>query len=295
MATVSNGVVTALSVGSTTIVAKSGNVKAQCIVTVSPISVTSISLNRSDLTLTSGESFTLTATVSPDNATDKTVVWSSTDPSVATVSNGVVTALSVGSATIVAKSGNVTAQCVVTVSPISVTSVSLNRSDLTLTPGESFTLTATLSPDDATDKTVVWSSTNPSVATVSNGVVTALSVGSATIVAKSGNVTAQCIVTVSPISVTSISLNRSDLTLTSGESFTLTATVSPDNATDKTVVWSSTDPSVASVSNGVVTALSVGSTTIIAKIGNVKAQCDVTVERKKPQTGGSEGTEEEEW
>ena len=99
----------------------------------------------------------------------------------------------------------------------------------------------------------------------------------------------------SPIAVTTVTLSHSSLTLTSGESATLTATVSPYNATDKTVVWSSTDPSVATVSNGKVTALSVGRTTIIATCGTVNGECVVTVERKKPQTGGSEGTEDEEW
>ena len=170
------------------------------------------------------------------------------------------------------------------------TGISLNKTSLSLMEGESETLTATVSPSNATDKTVTWSSSNTSVATVSSsGKVTAKAAGSATITAKTVNgKTATCSVTVTAATVypTGISLNKTSLSLMEGESETLTATVSPSNATDKTVTWSSSNTSVATVSSsGKVTAKAAGSATITAKTVNGKtATCSVTVAIEKKLT-----------
>ena len=290
IATVSdNGLVTAVAEGTTTITAKAGDKTATCTVTVSKkiIPVTSVTLNKTSLALTEQETFQLSATVSPDNATDKTVTWSSSNTAIATVSdNGLVTAAAEGTTTITAKAGDKTATCTVTVSKkvIPVTSVSLNKTSLALTEQETFQLSATVSPDNATDKTVTWSTANAAIATVSeNGLVTAVAEGSATITAKAGDKTATCAVTVSKkvIPVTSVTLNKTSLTLTEQETFQLSATVSPDNATDKTVTWSSSNTAIATVSqDGLVSAIAVGSTTITATAGEKKATCTVTVSRK---------------
>ncbi len=277
VATVSNGVVTAKKVGSATITAKAGDKTATCAVTVVATQVTSITLDRTSASLKAGETVTLTATVKPDDATDKTVTWTTSDASVATVSDGVVTAKKVGSATITAKAGDKTATCAVTVVATQVTSITLNRTSASLKAGETVTLTATVKPDDATDKTVTWSTSDATVATVSNGVVTAKKVGSATITAKAGDKTAICAVTVVATQVTSITLNKTSASLKAGETVTLTATVKPDDATDKTVTWSTSDATVSTVSNGVVTAKKVGSATITAKAGDKTATCAVTV------------------
>ena len=163
------------------------------------VAVSSVSLNKTSVTLTEGESEVLNATVKPDNATDKTVTWSSSDASVAKVENGKVTAVKAGTATITAKAGDKSATCTVTVNKkvVAVTSVTLNKTELTLTEGEAETLTATVKPDDATDKTVTWSSSDASIATVdANGKVTAVKAGTATITAKAGDKSATCMVTV---------------------------------------------------------------------------------------------------
>lgn len=154
--------------------------------------------------MTVGDSETLTATVTPSNATDKTVTWSSSKTTVATVSSsGVVTAKAVGTATITVTTndGAKTATCAVTVkaATVFVTGVSLNKSSLSMTVGDTETLTATVTPSNATDKSVTWASSKTSVATVSsNGVVTAKSAGTATITVKTtdGSKTATCSVTV---------------------------------------------------------------------------------------------------
>ena len=161
-----------------------------------PVAVSSVTLNTNKRELIDGSTVTLTATVLPADATDKTVTWSSSDPAVATVDNGTVTAVGVGTATITAKAGDVTATCTVTVEPKPTSGVILDQSLLSLDVGATATLTATVLPEDATDKTVTWTSSDPAVATVENGVITAVAAGSATITAAAGGQSATCAVTV---------------------------------------------------------------------------------------------------
>jgi hypothetical protein len=166
--------------------------------------VTGVSLDRTTLSITVGGTGTLTATVSPSGATDKSVTWSSSAPSVATVSSsGVVTGVAEGSATITVTTadGAKTAPCAVTVSAtaVPVTSVALNKTSASLNVGGSETLTAAISPTGATNQNVTWSSSAPSVATVSSsGVVTGVSAGTAaiTVTTADGNKTDTCNVTV---------------------------------------------------------------------------------------------------
>ncbi len=176
------------------------------------VSVTNITLDKTEITLTEGETQQLTATVSPSNATNKTVTWTSSDENVATVNEeGLVTAVKAGTATITAKAGEKTATCTVTVNEkvveeepkpeeptvVPVTEITLNQSTLDLEVEETATLTATVSPEDATDKAVTWTSSDENVATVNEeGLVTAVKAGTATITAKAGEVTATCTVTV---------------------------------------------------------------------------------------------------
>ena len=277
VAIVRDGVVTAIKLGSATITAKAGDKSATCAVTVVATDVTSVTLDKTSASLRVGENVTLTAIVKPDDATDKTVAWSTSDASVATVTNGVVVAVEVGSATITAKAGDKTATCTITVVVTPVTSVTLDKVSASLKAGETVTLTATVNPSDATDKTVTWSTSDAAVAMVSNGVVTAVKVGVATITAKAGDKTATCAITVVPTPVTSVTLDQTAASLKIGETVTLTATVNPDDATDKTVTWSTSDESIATVVNGVVTAMNVGTATITAKAGDITATCVVTV------------------
>ncbi len=160
-----------------------------------------------------------------------------------------------------------------------VTGITLSQDEVTLVEGERFTLTATVLPSNATDQAVTWSSSKESVATVTNGVVTAKSTGVAIITAKVSDKEATCVVTVEKdvIAVTNIILSQEEATLAEGETLVLTATVLPSNATDKTVTWSSSKESVATVMNGVVTAIAPGTTVITAKAGDKEAICVVMV------------------
>lgn len=166
---------------------------------------------------------------------------------------------------------------------IKVTGVTLNKATLALAPTETGTLVATVSPNNADTKTVTWVSDTEAVATVDeDGVVTAIGVGTATITATSDmveEVVAECDVTVA-IFVTGVTLDQETLALTeSGATGTLVATVAPANATVDTVTWSSSDETVATVSNGVVTPLIAGTTiiTVTTTDGSFTATCEVTV------------------
>lgn len=250
----------------------------------SPKVVTAIKLSASTMSLKVGESSELTVSYSPSNLEAPNYTWSSSNESVATVKDGNVTAISEGTATITVSAPGLGLSdvCTVTVSPITPTSVTLNMVKDTVIIGQTFTLTATVSPQNAKDKTVIWSSSNENVATVSSsGVVETKSVGAATITAttKEGNFTANCEVVVRAVPVTGITLNKSTLSLVEGEETTLTATVLPNNAGDTNITWSSSEPSVVSVSSNKLTAIKQGTATITVKTedGGFTATCTVTV------------------
>ena len=277
VASVNSGTVTAVMEGTATITASAGGKSATCNVKVSAkiVAVTSITLDKTSLSMQVGDTETLTATIKPEDATDKTIVWTSSDEAVVSVSNGKITALKSGKATITAKSGTCSADCVVTIS-VNTESIILDKTTLSLAVGESAILTATVKPDDATDKTVTWSSSDESVVKVDNGKVTALKSGKTTITAKCGGKTAECSVTVT-VPASSVTLDKTYLSLSVGETAQLTATVKPDDATDKTVVWSSSDESIAKVDNGKVTALKIGFATVTATAASFSVSCKVTV------------------
>ncbi len=160
------------------------------------------------------------------------------------------------------------------------TKITLDKKTLTLAPKKSASLKATVTPQNATGK-VSWKSSNDSVATVKDGIVTAKKAGTATITASIDGKSASCKVTVKT-AVTSVKLNKKSITLGKGEAFTLKATVSPKNATYKNVTWKSSKPKIVSVKNGKITAKATGSSTITATADGKKATCKVTV-RKAPK------------
>ena len=280
-----------------TVTTEDGNKTAKCEVTVNKkiYPVESVSLDKASLELTEGDKATLTATVFPDNATNKSISWTSGDEKVATVSAaGEVTAVAPGKATITVttEDGNKTAKCEVNVKAqtIHVESITLNETELRLERLDRFTLTATVKPDNATNKEVKWSTSDDSVVSFFFGDIMARQAGSAIITATTvdGGLTATCKVTVKEIGaidVTGISLNKKTLAMFLGAKETLVATITPSNATDKTVTWDSSDPTVASAKDGEVTALKAGKTTITAtaKDGGYTATCEVTVSDKAPE------------
>ena len=166
--------------------------------------------------------------------------------------------------------GGFTASATITVAEgiIKVTGVTLDKPSLELEIGESDTLTATVAPDDATNKAVSWSSANDAIATVEDGVVTAVAAGETTVTVTTVDgdfkATANVVVKAAPIKVTGVSLDQTMVTLEIGESVTVEATVTPENATNKEVKWSIANTAIATVTDGVVTAVAEGETTLTA-------------------------------
>ena len=278
-----NGIVTAISPGTATITVttQDGEFTANCVVTVAFATIT---LNKTTLTMQVSTTETLTATVLPASASNKTKTWSSSNPSVASVtSNGTVTAHQIGSAVISVTTAdtNQPATCNVTVSTVS---VELNESTKTMNKGTTFQLTATVYPENAPNRDVTWTNVtnNPTVATVnSNGVVTAIGDGTATIRATSQQDKTkfkECVITVI-VPVTGITPLDNKQTLSVNDIITLTATVIPADATNKTIKWSSSDNTIVDVNNGTITAKSVGTATIsaITEDGGFNTICIVTV------------------
>ena len=252
------------------------------------VAVTGVTLNQSSASLLAGDTLQLTATVAPAGATNDDVTWSSSNTLRATVdSSGLVTAVSAGSATITARTadGNYTATCALTITgTVAVSSVNLNKTVATVGVGATTQLVATVLPTIATDKSVTWSSSDTAKATVNaSGVITGVATGSATITVTTtdGGKTATCAVTVvTSVAVTGVGLNQSTAFLATGSTLQLTASVTPTNATNTALTWSSSVPAKATVSSsGLITAIVAGTTNIVVTTtdGSFTATCAVTV------------------
>ena len=241
----------------------------------------SIVLDPPSLSLQPGCSGTLKATVLPENTTNKDVEWSTSDPNIASVDGNVkVTAVATITGTKMkdcwiyckAKDGSgVQAICRCTVANILIGRITLSHDSINKHPGDKITLTADIKPSTATNKSVKWYSSNPGVVLVFgdgslNATVLANGIGNAkiTCAANDGSgVFAECLCTVTQSYVSSITIEPRNITIHVNNSETLKATVKPDNATNKNVIWSSSDTSIASVdSNGKVTAVAEGTCTI---------------------------------
>jgi uncharacterized protein YjdB len=255
--------------------------------TSTTIAVTDVALAVSTLAMSLQQEHTLSYRITPSNATNQSVAFSSNNPIVASVSSsGVITARANGTTiiTVATLDGNRTARVTITVRT-SATGVSLSATTLNLNVGNTETILATVNPSTASNKSVAWRTSNASIASVnSRGIVTAIANGTATVTVTSfdGNHTASCIVTVTTsfVSVSSIVLNTSMLSLNMGATASLIATIFPTNATNKAVQWTSTNPAVFTVNNmGFVTAKGGGSASIIATsvAGNKTATARVKV------------------
>lgn len=292
------GKVTAIKAGTTVITATAkddSGISASCTVqvTVPTVKVTGITLNKTTASVVKGKTVALTATVTPDTATDKTIKWTTSNKNVATVStDGVVTAVAAGTATITATAADdsgVKATCKITVTNlvIKVTRVTLNKTTASVVKGKTLTLTATVTPTNATNKKVTWKSSNTKIATVdSNGKVTAKAAGTATITctaADGSGKSAACKITVKnpPVKVTKLKINKTSVDLLKGKTVQLKVTVTPSNATNKAVTWTSSNKRIATVtSNGLVKAVGTGTVTITAKAkdgSGKKVTCKINV------------------
>ena len=285
-----NGNVTGVKEGTTTVTVKTtdGSLTSTCNVTVSLSHASSVMVQPSDVSLPIGNNYQLNAIVLPDNAVDKTVTWSSNDTNVATVdNNGIITGIGAGETivTVTTKDGGCTASCGVTVTDgvVHVTGIFLNKESVDLSINDTTQLNATVLPADATDKSVTWTSDNNAIATVDNdGLVTAISEGKTVINATTNDLgfVARCTINVTTIHVNKVTLNNHNLSMQVGNTQKLVATIEPQNATNKSVTWTSDNNAIATVDNdGLVTAVGAGKAHIAVTTndGNFTDQCDIEV------------------
>ena len=282
----SNGNIYGKSIGTTDITVKTiDNEKTDSItVVIKGINAKQIKLNKTKTEMYVGSKEQIKATISPSNTTDKNIIWTSSNPKVATISNGLITANKAGTTTITAKTHNgKVASLQVNVRNINATSISLNKTKTEIYVGSKEQITATVNPSNASIKTVSWTSSNNNIVTVSDGLIIGKNVGTATITAKTHNgKTANLQVIVKKVPVSGISLNKTNITLAVGSSTQVTANVTPNNATDKSVRWTSSNNSVATVSNGLIKANKLGTATITATTndGNKTSKITVTTYNK---------------
>ncbi|MGO4923116.1 Ig-like domain-containing protein, partial [Bifidobacterium choerinum] len=270
---------------------------------VTVVPVTSVSISGGDFELKEGASKQLSATVAPANATDRAVSWKSSNTSVAAVNaSGNVTAVAAGTATITATAGGKSATVNVTVTkkddptPVPVESVSISGTGVsgnraTIKVGAGLKLNAAVLPANASDKTVTWRSSNAAVASVdADGNVRGVSAGNAGITAMAGGKTASIIVTVQPngsvataIAITGNGVSSGKLTMDMGDVKKLGVALTPANAEQGVVYWSSSDASVATVDgNGTVTAVKNGKVAITATMGDLSSSILLTVNYVAP-------------
>ena len=294
VATVSaNGLVRGVGVGSCyiTCTSKDNPFAAQrCKVNVS-VAVGGVSLDQNEVTLYETATVLLTPNILPKNATNKKVIWSSSDTSVATVnSKGLVRAVKAGNCvvTCTTKNRGKTASCKVTVQKTILSrSVTLDQKKLTIRDGKSAVLVASIKPSNVSINTVTWSSDNPKIATVNSaGKVTGVNPGTCTITCQTKDTgkTASCVVTVKPTKVQSVTLNKKTVTITAGDVVKLKATITPSYATNRKVTWASSNPKIVKVSQkGNIKGLRGGKATVTCTTedGKKVAACSVTVKASK--------------
>ncbi len=250
----------------------------------------SVKIRVAKTTLVIGEEVPIDATVSPSNACDTDVTWSSSDTSVVSVYGGEIVAKNYGTATITAKTVNGKKSSVkITVKEIVANKVTISglpeASDYYI--GESFAFAASVSPDNVDNPVIVWSSSNDKIATVSeNGNVNLISAGEVEIKATASNgVSAKVMVNVKEKQVETVKIQDSEIEMLLGETYALNAIVTPDDATYPEVTWSVENPAVVSISeDGSIEALSCGETvvkatsknnltdSVVVKVSEIKAE-----------------------
>ncbi|UJF26131.1 Ig-like domain-containing protein [Planococcus sp. 107-1] len=252
-----------------------------------------IEVNKSSLQITSKQTVILSAVVAPADSMDKTVLWKSSNPKVASVdAKGAVKALKNGTATVTASAkGNPKVEKKIEVK-VSDKIVKLDKTSLTIVKGQTASIKATVSPIDSTDKGVTWKTSNYKIATVDkNGKVAAKATGTVNITAtvKGAKVATAKVTVKAPVLATSVKVSKTSATLAKGKTLNLTATVSPSSTTNKNVNWRTSNAKVAKVdSKGKVTAVGSGTAKITVTTSNGKtAITTITVPNVKTLSAGN--------
>jgi len=256
-----------------------------CSVIVKPVEAKGLKLNKNEVTLKNGETETLTYTFNPENTTVKEISWSSSNPSIVNVSNGVLTAKGIGEAVITATVRNTSIKdiCKVIVNPVKLEGLELEEKEKTLMKGDFVILSPVFTPENASNRNIQWTSSNSQVATVNGeGEIQAISVGDCLItgVSEDGSFEVSCKLTVVPKALEGISFETTIDKIEVGGQVQFKVKFTPEDAENKNIKWYSSNSSIASVSQeGIVTGNAIGTTTItaISDDGSYKISTDCRV------------------
>lgn len=253
----------------------------------------SVKIKVAKTTLDVGEELSIDAIVSPSNACDTDVTWDSSNPSVISVYGGEIVAKNPGTATITAETINGKKNSVkITVKEKPVKSVQIDDTEIEMLLGDTHTLNAIVTPDDATFPEVTWSVKNPDIVSVSdNGTITALACGETVVTATSkNNLTDSVVVKVNDIKTESITISGAD-TVVVGETLSLSVVFTPSNATNQTVSWHISNPEIASIDeNGVLTAIKEGTVKVAAVTADgINTECEIEVSSESSGSAAAVG------
>lgn len=252
------------------------------------LTIKSLTLDQSTLSLTINETHQFVVTITPTNLQAPVYTWTTSNKNIVSVDDkGEIKAISVGEATITVFNPDKTLQssCKVSVQPINATGISLNADNLELLVDEEIALTYNITPENTTNKQITWSSADTNIATVDTaGKVKAIGVGETKITAKTNNLISDvCNVKVNPVKATAISLSQNSLSIEMSDKQTLNVSFTPVNTTNKKIFWSSSNSTIATVSEtGEITGTGEGTAIITAKSddGGFTANCNVNVKLK---------------
>lgn len=280
VATVDNGLIKGINDGEATITVinsygRMNTVKVK--VEGNGVVVDSLNANSEEITIQTGKNYKLNIEIIPSNATNKEVIYETSDSRIATVDdNGLINAKREGTCYVTIYSSNNKSTSVkvnVTQGKVTLDSLDINPNAVVLSKGDSYQLYTTFTPSNVSDTTVDWKSNDTSIVSIENGLIKALKTGTTTISATSNGVTSTAEVTVqtSIIAITSVDIKDSNFTLSAGQTKKLEVSYLPSNASNKSFSWTSSDSSIASVSSkGVVTANKAGKATITCTSVNGK-------------------------
>ena len=285
----SDGLVVGKSEGSTKIVASTVNgldayVNVEVVDKI--VNVNKITVEPTSMEINVGDRREFNYTITPDNATNQGVMISSSNDEIISISDNNIIGIKEGSATVTITTvdGDYKAKINVTVKGgkniINAKGLTVSPTTINLSVGSSFEVETKVTPDNATYKELKWTSSNPKVATVNNGLIVGVSKGKAEITVKThNNISKKIIVNVTNVEINSITLDKSSETINVGETLSLIKTINPSNASNQNVYWDSSNNFVATVDdNGIVTGRNVGRTTITVRTNNGKvASCMITV------------------
>ncbi len=252
------------------------------------LTIKSLTLDQSTLSLTINETHQFVVTITPTNLQAPVYTWTTSNKNIVSVDDkGEIKAISVGEATITVFNPDKTLQssCKVSVQPINATAISLDIKSLELLVDEEIALTYKITPDNTTNKQITWSSADINIATVDNtGKVKAIGVGETKITAKTNNLISDvCDVKVNPVKATTISLSQNSISMEMSDKQTLSVSFTPVNTTNKKIIWTSSNSSIATVSEtGEITGIGEGTAIITAKSddGGFTANCNINVKLK---------------